>query len=97
MAAFLEPQQQHLVESVVQMLLERQDVQGQPHGAPGHPGVSGPETGVGSFVPGEARWTSVSQQLSHAPAQLSSDVSLREFKVWCGAWADYEELFQQKG
>ena len=28
------------------------------------------------------------------PHKLSPDVSLREFKVWRGAWADYEELLQ---
>ena len=96
LVALLEPQQQQLVESVVQMLVERQDVQDKPHGAPDHPAFSGPEVGVGSFAPGEARWTSVSQARSHAPAQLSPEVSLREFKVWCGAWADYEVLLQLK-
>lgn len=36
----------------------------------------------------------VSRPQVQAPHKLSHNVSLREFKIWRSAWADYEELLQ---
>lgn len=36
----------------------------------------------------------VSRPQVQAPHKLSPNVSLREFKIWRSAWADYEELLQ---
>ncbi|KAG7177806.1 Obscurin-like 5, partial [Homarus americanus] len=38
----------------------------------------------------------VRQPQALSPYKLSPSVSLREFKLWCGAWADYVELLQLK-
>ncbi|KAG0721036.1 Retrovirus-related Pol polyprotein from transposon opus [Chionoecetes opilio] len=86
LSSLLEMQQAHATEDrrVMQELLSRVLAT--------RDGASGGVADVGTPIPAPRHH--VSRPQAQAPHKLSPNVSLREYKVWRSAWADYEELLQ---